>query len=1223
MRLLTRNENGEFVFTRIFHDPPPYAILSHTWSKEPNAEVLYQDIVDGTAKSKPSFAKIVFIAEQARKENIEYFWVDSCCINKGDYDEVSTAIPEMYRWYERSALCFVYLTDVSIHKRDHGGEPKWDESFRACEWFKRGWTLQELLAPNRVEFFAHDFHLGNRTKLSEQIHEITGVHIEALRGNSPKDLSIPTRMRWAAGRMTTVEEDRAYSLMGLCDVTMPPRYSEGFDNAQRRLLEEIRSTFGAAALGSAPEPESERLDYRQTIGMVPSALSEARKAKLEKLDFDDIDFRRTNIRMALKSTCTWILKHEAYVQWRDAEASKKDFGFFWIKGKPGAGKSVLVRYLELHISRSIGRRDICISHYFYARGGQLEKSLEGMYRSLLVQLLRSHEDLQVVLDNFRPGGTSRNTLQKLRVLISAAVAMLEDRQLFCFIDALDECDTENMQDTIRFFRDLCEEAAGMGIQIFICFASRHYPEVVIPTGLQIKLESVEEHHADLARYVKSQRFSYGAQGMALGFPDEVQNEIRTKANGVFLWVYLVCGILTTEFTKGKIRAVKDRLKELPQDLAELFQQLVQRDQENVDKLLLCLTWILHAERRLTLKELYFALIQDYEYHEWESEDSMRRFLRSSSKGLAELTRGANPHVQFIHESVRDFLLGGDGFRYIDPNHNASVYQANETLKQCCLRGIEPASSTCWLTMKMEGRAFNFDNHTHDWRPSKRQAERGRLQDRFPFMEYAIQYIFIHADQAAPEFPQGNFIDRFDFKDWRAKANWMKKCDINVYTPDTTLAYVFAHMNCANLIITLAQHSIKLNAPTDNRNRYPLLAAFANKRKDTARVLLEQDGADAPDDIIKDVIVDNYRGKQAYDVDPRISLFAWAAEQGFETYAAHLSRKLDKSEQELILRLSWSNAMSRKHATVCERLLRYSSVANLRLPEVTLQKMTEHALTGCVQVLLNHGDGVHAMNDAFWAALIEATTRGHDDIVQLLLDKADELTAMGKFSWPTSLEEGKKHIIIEIHKKVLERSAAKFPERNRYDIALHNAVSGGNIEFARLLFEWGANANAQRSNGETVLQNASYEGRHDMVELLLDRGAHIDAQSESSSTALYIASDNNDLALVRLLLDRGADVNVQNDVNGTALNIAALQGNVGIVKLLLERGADVNARGGYYGTALQDAAFVGSEDVVRLLVQKGADVDAQDSANQSALEIALSRGYRNVVAALESVGAQED
>lgn len=250
MRLLKRSPNGDFHLTTFRDDePPPYAILSHTWTE--GQEVTYHELVAGTGKDKSGYAKIRFCAERAAADGLEFFWVDTCCIDKTTSDELSTAINSMFRWYQRAAKCYVYLSDVDV-PNDNGDAENTSTAWKAplcrSRWFTRGWTLQELLAPFSVEFFSQQGKLlGTRTSLVVEIHNATGIPIEALGGRSLSDFSVEDRFAWAAARTTTLKEDKVYCLLGMFGVFLPLIYGEGEAYASVRLKEEIQKRQEATA----------------------------------------------------------------------------------------------------------------------------------------------------------------------------------------------------------------------------------------------------------------------------------------------------------------------------------------------------------------------------------------------------------------------------------------------------------------------------------------------------------------------------------------------------------------------------------------------------------------------------------------------------------------------------------------------------------------------------------------------------------------------------------------------------------------------------------------------------------------------------------------------------------------------------------------------------------------------------------------------------------------
>jgi hypothetical protein len=198
MRLLKYEEDGKLTITSFEDAIPPYAVLSHTWGADAE-EVTFADLAKGDGKHKSGYKKIRFCGEQAQQDGLHYFWVDTCCINKLDKAELSLAIRSMFRWYQNATKCYVYLSDVSTKKRKAGGlstEFTWEPAFRSSQWFTRGWTLQELLAPSIVEFFSLESKkLGDKTSLQALIQKITGIPCEALDRTPLSCFSVDERLR--------------------------------------------------------------------------------------------------------------------------------------------------------------------------------------------------------------------------------------------------------------------------------------------------------------------------------------------------------------------------------------------------------------------------------------------------------------------------------------------------------------------------------------------------------------------------------------------------------------------------------------------------------------------------------------------------------------------------------------------------------------------------------------------------------------------------------------------------------------------------------------------------------------------------------------------------------------------------------------------------------------------------------------------------------------------
>ena len=284
-------DTSKFELREFLSTPPPYAILSHTWGDE---EVSFQELKEvssrpsetSNTKNKAGYHKIIKCCDQARTDGLAYIWVDTCCIDKRSSSELSEAINSMFRWYSEALLCYAHLADVSILHEDKVLSAKSTSSCPRVVWglpssryFTRGWTFQEILAPNHVIFFdARWIEIGTKASLLEDLVEITGIPNRALmQPVSIGDYSVADRMSWAANRETTRLEDQAYCLMGLFGINMPLLYGEGkkaFYRLQLQILSE--SNDHSIFVWKAPNHDrSESLDGRgvSVLAESPNAFS--------------------------------------------------------------------------------------------------------------------------------------------------------------------------------------------------------------------------------------------------------------------------------------------------------------------------------------------------------------------------------------------------------------------------------------------------------------------------------------------------------------------------------------------------------------------------------------------------------------------------------------------------------------------------------------------------------------------------------------------------------------------------------------------------------------------------------------------------------------------------------------------------------------------------------------------------------------------------------------
>jgi ABC-type lipoprotein export system ATPase subunit len=452
------------------------------------------------------------------------------------------------------------------------------------------------------------------------------------------------------------------------------------------------------------------------------------------LTFRHIEDRYNSIPVAHSETCKWLLTNENYRNWLDESQISHHHGLLWLKGKPGTGKSTIIKF-ALSKAKRLRKEDVHISFFFNARGSLLEKDTRGMYQSLLFQFLTKLPKAQEAFDDFdilelpqKPDYSW--TIPQLEAVFDRVIGHLGRRWLWIYVDALDECDRGQIGKMVRFFNLLADHAVQSNINLRVFFASRHYPQITTLKKVEIILENEEEHSRDITRYIQSElRTGNSTQSTAVR---TIQKDIKRRASGIFIWVILVVEILNRAYEDGRIIGLEGKLQEIPDDLGQLFKEILTRDSQNMEATRLCIQWILFAAKPLTREELYFAIhsvTHPEEVGPWNRQEIttkiMDAFILSCSKGLAQLTQSQSATVQFIHETIRDFFLKEDGMQYIQGTSSQSLLgSGHDSLKQCCVNYILSTPGV----FQDEFSQFHY------------------IGSR-PFIEYAQSHVLYHANVA--------------------------------------------------------------------------------------------------------------------------------------------------------------------------------------------------------------------------------------------------------------------------------------------------------------------------------------------------------------------------------------------------------------------------------------------------------------------------------------------
>jgi hypothetical protein len=350
---------------------PPYAIASHRWTAR---EATFADVRDRVNTDTIGYKKVEAFAEFVKTHalDIEWLWIDTCCINKDSTAELSEAINLMFEWYLKADICLAYLSDVEgfgdvAAARQIG----WQHSV----WFGRGWTLQELLAPRIVVFLTKQWEVfGNKggsvheysnmdigNSLEYDIAKVTGVPIDVLqRFESSANSTVGEKLAWMQHRTTTKEEDKSYALYGIFDVCIGANYGEKGDKARERLLAAIHQTEVTAA-----EKAKRFREISKWISPVqPWENHETVRVRHEP------------------GTGGWLLESDSYRSWKSGSIRH-----LWLYGPVGSGKTVLcstaIEDIRIHCN---SERNVGQAIFYFSFSDLSRQTYESLVRSIVVQL---------------------------------------------------------------------------------------------------------------------------------------------------------------------------------------------------------------------------------------------------------------------------------------------------------------------------------------------------------------------------------------------------------------------------------------------------------------------------------------------------------------------------------------------------------------------------------------------------------------------------------------------------------------------------------------------------------------------------------------------------------------------------------------------------------------------------------------------------------------------
>ncbi|KAF4463204.1 ankyrin repeat-containing [Fusarium albosuccineum] len=971
----------------------------------------------------------------------------------------------------------------------------------------------------------------------------------------------------------------------------------------------------------------------------------------QSLAFPEMNDRYYDIDLAAGQTCQWLMEHDMFQRWTHC-----DRGLLWVKGKPGSGKSTLMKFAldNLNLSRDIREGDLILSFFFHGRGGHLQKSPLGLFRSLIYQLLRqANHVLPELLETFSERECSQGKAgsdwnwheRELQDYFKSAIrTILQTRPVWLFVDALDEAGEENAILVTNAFNDLLQKVLDPSFPFHVCFSCRHYPTLAVHCKLEVCLE--KENSQDIREYVQAR-----LSDLQVRTNDPILAQVTDRSNGLFIWTRLVVDNILQLERRGTTEAMATAIDAVPQDLHGLYLNLTRTMAQDPLSLKL-IEWICFARRPLSLDELRWAMIVEHDcsHHSLhdcqagkdlssEREVLMRR-LRALSCGLIELVQPRQPSqqndlfyrketmkfiyhvetVQFIHQSVQDFFVDKGLILLTQYSNNPKTIavdtrfvaeMAHYRLSRTCVR---------YMAMEEISKAFlDKDMMVEVSYPAIHPMELC-----FPLLSYAAIFWLEHEKQ------QSQKSDLLSYFHWPSEC-LLQRCarlrscivwkiggiDMKV---SPHMVHVLSRQGATrpleHLIRRADQGESDINAKNE-RGSTALEIAVDKRNFAVIKLLLNSSTIDpsvkgtggTPFELaIRDgnrEMIDLFLENGAVDLNSRNSMgrtpLMWAISMGSESTSKYL---LERGQVDL-------NAKDDSGHTAL-------ALASIR------------GYSETVRLLFQRRDvDVNATDVQGNTAFLLAAASGLRGFAGLFLQRSEVDIKEANEDGMTALLIAAVNGLKDDVEQVLRRREVDVNTRNhRGETALSLAAENGKEDVVELLLQRSdIDVNVRSYRGTQVLSYAAANGWMAVVELLLQRReVDINARTDNGETALLLAVLRDRRVVVdRLLQEDEIDANATSNDKETPLSIAVLAGSRWIVEMLLKsRRVDINLPGPQGHTPLALAGFKGREDMVKLfLATEGVDIDAQNDWGETPLDLAIRYKEQGIPRLLLEKGARRN
>jgi ankyrin repeat protein len=922
---------------------------------------------------------------------------------------------------------------------------------------------------------------------------------------------------------------------------------------------------------------------------------------------------------ALVDTCEWLYENDTYKKWQGIGANEHLArpNMIWIKGKPGAGKSTLMKEAVRRAKRQAASDSIIVVEFFFSsrRNVDLERTPLGLLRTLLHQLLQN--DLMLMAEFLQLWRKKRNTLsegwqwhrnelQDFLGSVFSQAAREGAKEIFFFIDALDECDERSVRDLVNFFKGL-----SAAPNLHICLSSRHFPHISVANCPEIVVEDANRH--DIEIYVE-RKLSRGAYQRS-----QLTTEIFGKASGVFLWVALVVNLLNKDIDDGKTTEdIADTLRMVPAQLDDLFKNLLgdltesERERSRAVNLM---QWVLLAARPLTLKEMQHALAFGLDprltsFHGMigsksyiDDHDCLARFIRSHSRGLIEVKPRFLPFFSWwrrFNYSLANKKLWIDDGDFHSRQVDQFVVPLPEQLDMSRLRDQ-------FALAQESGAQSSLDISPYE-------SNSAEFTSRV-LAPATCQRLFSHFRSAAASkassgfFEPGTWLDEEDIASKMRLVEYMVKSYpevgkvIDQYLTDVSGSQTVQviHESVREFFLYgqgfKILDSVAIASDAGQRHRSLLSTCI--------RYLGVEDLKDLDDGRMARVInraspefasplINTYHvtGMEQKLFGPNIfekraARYAYA----FLDYTAtNLFYHATKAENHEVIPEELMDALRNEHDTFWKRWKSLQYRNEFSEDTTPLYALCEKHLFLCAAKFLNSGANTNEKGGLYSYPIIATLARARASVASKN-ESSNNVEVVTRRKSESMVRLLLKH---RADPNVMSKSG---------ESVLHFAVNTSNPAVVSLLITEGAAINACDREGRTPLHEAACLQSTEIIAVLLSNNAQVRVCDVDGNTPLHLAAKLSSLAVVQQLVQAGSIVHQLNKLGFSALHFASQSDRSEIFSYLQGELRSDGGSGSQQRTALHTAAESGSLKTISIFLAVGADLEACDEDQRTPLHVA--------------------